>query len=156
MHNVDASPTAATQIREHIEGRRLLQALAEADSALESASAIEQPILLSLKSLALVTTGQALEGLRIATQAQELAAALSNPAIEGEALLALGFALQTMEEHARAIDAFTRAERLAKQSGDNGLNARSLRRLGISCSVLGRHQQAPAGTGNSRASRRLA
>jgi len=142
MESAAAPHITATRIREHIEGGRLLQALADADIALESANATEQPILLCLKSLALVTTGQALAGLRIATQAHELAAALSKPVIEGEALLAVGFALQTLEEHASAIDAFTHAERLAKQSGDNGLCARALRRLGISCSVLGRHQQA--------------
>ncbi len=142
MHKVPSPPSAGSLIREHIEAGRLQQAIDDADAALASATERERPMLLSLKSLGLVTTGQALDGLRTATHAHELAATLADPVIEGEALLALGFALQSLEEHTPAIEAITHAERLAKQAGDVGLHARAMRRLGISCSVLGRHEQA--------------
>ena len=136
------TPSAADRIRDQIEAGGLGEAIAAVDGALEHCTSAERPILLGLKSLALVSTGQALEGLRVATQARELAAAVADPAIESEALLALGFALQSLEEHTRAFDILTQAERLAQQTGDNTLLGKARRRLGISCSVLGRHGQA--------------
>jgi len=133
------------RIRELIEGGRLDDALAAADAALaasDGAASAGRVLILSQKSLAQVTRGQPMEGMRTANEAHECALTLAQPAIEGEALLAIGFALQALEDHARAIDAITHAERLAKQTGDVTLHARALRRLGISCSVLGRHEQA--------------
>lgn len=142
MNSPATSSSAIVRIREHIETGRLQQAIEAADVAMESSTSEDRPLILCLKSLALVTTGKSLEALRVATTAHELAVPITSAFIEAEALLAVGFALQSLEEHARAIEAITQAERLAKQSGDLALQARVLRRLGISCSILGRHQQA--------------
>jgi diguanylate cyclase (GGDEF)-like protein len=99
---------------------------------------------MALHSLALVTCGESLEGMRVATVAHAEAQAMRDAVSECEALLASGFALQSLEQHARAIEAFTQVERLASQAGDRAMHARAQRRLGVSFSVLGRHEQAAA------------
>jgi diguanylate cyclase (GGDEF)-like protein len=139
-NNDDALPSS--HIRALIEAGRLDDALAAADAALATTTGNERVLVQSLKSLAEVTHGDAMDGMRTATEAHEYALTLGEPMAEAEALLAIGFALQSLEDHARAIDAITHAERLAKQAGDAAMHARALRRLGISCSVLGRHEQA--------------
>lgn len=132
----------AERIRNLIEAGRLADAIAAADRLLDGAGATDGVQLLSLKSLALVSAGQAMDGLRVAHEAHDRARTDTAPSAAAEALLAIGFALQAMEDHARAIDVFTQAERIAKQADDPHLLARALRRLGISCSVLGQHAQA--------------
>jgi diguanylate cyclase len=141
-NNDDALPSS--RIRALIEAGRLADALASADTelAFTATTGGERVLVQSLKSLAQVTHGDAMDGMRTATEAHEYAITLDQPMAEAEALLAIGFALQALEDHARAIDAITHAERLAQQAGNATTHARALRRLGISCSVLGRHEQA--------------
>ena len=143
-YRMETTATIAARIRQQIESGRLQEAHAAVDVALENSPAAGRPVLLCVKSYCLVNLGHTLEGLRVATEAHEGAKAseASYPAVQCEALLALGFALQALEEHARAIGVLTDAESLAKETGDTALHGQALRRLGISCSVLGRHLQA--------------
>lgn len=137
----DPSP-AVTEILAHLEAGRLRTALDTADSALAHCPPDETAMLLCMKCNALVTLGKPLEALRVATAARELAIARNDPPLVAEAGLALSFALQSLEEHSRAIDMAADCERIAEELQDQELLARSLRTLGISYSVLGRHEQA--------------
>jgi diguanylate cyclase (GGDEF)-like protein len=138
----DVSREPSRQIRELIETGCLETALAEADIHLASATGAERIRILALQSLIRVTRGDALAGMRVAAEAHTEALALHDPQAEGEALLAMGFAFQALEQHARAIEVFTQVERQATRAGDRAMHARALRRLGVSFSVLGRHDQA--------------
>lgn len=133
---------SATAILAHLEAGRLQTALETADSALAQCQPDEAAMLLCMKCNALVTLGKPLEALRVATAARELAVARNEPPLIAEAGLALSFALQSLEEHSRAIDMAADCERIAEALQDQELLARSLRTLGISYSVLGRHEQA--------------
>ncbi|HNY47799.1 MAG TPA: tetratricopeptide repeat protein, partial [Casimicrobium sp.] len=99
-------------------------------------------MLLCMKCNALVTLGKPLDALRAATQARELALPLNDSLLVAEANLSLAFALQTLEDHGRAIDIAAECQAIAKARFDHELLARAWRTLSISYSVLGRHQQA--------------
>lgn len=117
-------------------------ALRDAEEALRGCDDEERPILLCMKCNALVTLGQPLDALRVATAARELALPMGRPLLVAEANLALSFALQALEEHDRAIDLAAECEDIATTHQDQELLARSSRTLAISYSILGRHQQA--------------
>lgn len=133
---------SATAVLAHLEAGRLQTALDTADSALAQCAPGDEVMLLCMKGNALVTLGNPLEALRVASSARELASARDEPLMIAEAGLALAFALQSLEEHSRAIDMAADCERIAEEQRDFELLARSLRTLGISYSVLGRHEQA--------------
>jgi len=135
---------SAAAILAHLEAGRLQTALETANSALAVCPAGEEAMLLCMKCNALVTLGNPLEALGVATTAREVAIAQDQPLLIAEAGLALSFALQSLEEHSRAIDMAADCERIAEEQQDHELLARSLRTLGISYSVLGRHEQALA------------
>ena len=71
MNSPAIAPSAIVRIREHIEAGRLQPAIDDADSALPLSAIADRPLILGLKSLALVTTGYALDALRVATTAHE-------------------------------------------------------------------------------------
>ncbi|HQD64008.1 MAG TPA: diguanylate cyclase [Casimicrobium huifangae] len=125
-----------------LEAGRLQDALRDAEEALRGCDDEERPILLCMKCNALVTLGQPLDALRVATAARELALPMGRPLLVAEANLALSFALQALEEHDRAIDLAAECEDIATTHQDQELLARSSRTLAISYSILGRHQQA--------------
>jgi diguanylate cyclase (GGDEF)-like protein len=139
--SVTANTTAAI-IAMHIETGRLQIALDTAVAALAVCTAQERVPILCMQCNALVTMGRPLEALRVATSAHELALAQGEPLLAAEAGLALAFALQSLEEHGRAIDVAANCERIARDQLDKELLARSMRTLAISYSVLGRHEQA--------------
>ncbi|MBL8310866.1 MAG: GGDEF domain-containing protein [Burkholderiales bacterium] len=128
-----------------LEAGRLQEALATADEALCGATAANRPLLLCLRANALVTLGQPLQALRVASEARDLALPLAQPLLIAEANLALAFALQTLEEHDRAIQLAAECESIARSEGDEELLARAIRTLAISDSVLGRHEPAIEG-----------
>lgn len=125
-----------------IEAGRLDDAIQFAEQELRLATGHARVVLLTQKSLALVTRGDILLGMRAANEAREYACTLHDSTSEAEAWLAMGFALQATENHASAIEAIGQAERAAVKAANLSLQARALRRLGISYSVLGRHEQA--------------
>ena len=87
-------------------------------------------------------TGEPVEALRAALQARALAVELGDAQGEAEALLDAGAAHQRVDEHAAAIGYFDQAEHLLQTIDDPHLHHGLLRRIGVSCSILGRHDQA--------------
>ena len=87
-------------------------------------------------------TGAPVEALRAALQARALAVELADAQGEAEALLDAGAAHQRVDEHAAAIGYFDQAEHLLQSLDDPHLHHGLLRRMGVSCSILGRHDQA--------------
>ncbi len=96
--------------------------------------------LLILLSHALNAQGKAMDALRAAREALDLATQCEEAPVETDALLMLGTALQSLDAHAEAFEALQEAER--RVAGDGVDKARVLRRLGIGCSVVGRHDEA--------------
>src|SRR6188768_2969263 len=93
--------------------------------------------------------GAAVEALRAALQARALAVELGDPRAEAEALLDAGASHQRVDEHGPAIGYFEQAERLLQSIDDPHLHHGLLRRMGVSCSILGRHDAALAYIGRS-------
>lgn len=87
-------------------------------------------------------TGAPVEALRAALQSRAQAVELGEASAEAEALLAAGAAHQRVDEHAAAIGYFDQAEHLLQSIDDPHLHHGLLRRMGVSCSILGRHDQA--------------
>lgn len=136
-------------IRDLLEAGRLQEALSAAEQALAACDDDDRPVLLCQQCNALVTLGQPLQALRVATVARDLALAARRPLLVAESNLSVAFALQTLEEHERAIELTAECEDIARQSGDMELLARAIRTLAISNSILGRHEQALAGLGQA-------
>src|SRR5215212_7426444 len=86
--------------------------------------------------------GAPVEALRAALQARALAVELGDASAEAEALLDAGASHQRVDEHGPAIGYFEQAERLLQSIDDPHLHHGLLRRMGVSCSILGRHDQA--------------
>ena len=86
--------------------------------------------------------GAPVEALRAALQARAQAVELNDVNSEAEALLAAGASHQRVDEHAAAIGYFEQAEGLLQSIDDPHLHHGLLRRMGVSCSMLGRHDKA--------------
>src|SRR5687767_5466345 len=93
--------------------------------------------------------GAPVEALRAALQARAQAVELGDVNGEAEALLDAGASHQRVDEHAAAIGYFDQAEGLLQSIDDPHLHHGLLRRMGVSCSILGRHDQALAYIGRS-------
>lgn len=88
--------------------------------------------------------GASVEALRASLQARALAVELHDVKAEAEALLDAGASHQRVDEHGAAIGYFEQAERLLQSIDDAHLHHGLLRRMGVSCSLLGRHDEALA------------
>ena len=86
--------------------------------------------------------GAPVEALRAALQARAQAVELGDVNGEAEALLDAGASHQRVDEHAAAIGYFEQAESLLQSIDDPHLHHGLLRRMGVSCSLLGRHDEA--------------
>jgi diguanylate cyclase (GGDEF)-like protein len=86
--------------------------------------------------------GAPVEALRAALQARAQAVEQGDVKSEAEALLDAGASHQRVDEHGPAIVYFEQAERLLQSIDDPHLHHGLLRRMGVSCSILGRHEQA--------------
>ena len=86
--------------------------------------------------------GAPVEALRAALQARALAVEQGDVKSEAEALLDAGASHQRVDEHGPAIGYFEQAERLLQSIDDPHLHHGLLRRMGVSCSICGRHEQA--------------
>jgi diguanylate cyclase (GGDEF)-like protein len=93
--------------------------------------------------------GAPVEALRAALQARAQALELGNVNGEAEALLDAGASHQRVDEHAAAIGYFEQAESLLLSIDDPHLHHGLLRRMGVSCSLLGRHDKALGYIGRS-------
>src|SRR5678815_1829601 len=93
--------------------------------------------------------GAPVEALRAALQARALAVELGDVHAEADALLDAGAAHQRVDEHGPAIGYFEQAARLLQSIDDPHLHHGLLRRMGVSCSILGRHDAALVYIGRS-------
>lgn len=123
-----------------IEDGRITETEAECRRQLANAEGTERARLLILLAHALTAQGRAMEALRAARAGLDLARHRDEPAVENDALLMLGTALQSLDAHAEAFEALQEAER--RIDGEGLDKARVLRRLGIGCSIVGRHDEA--------------
>ncbi|MDX2220618.1 MAG: diguanylate cyclase [Burkholderiales bacterium] len=130
-------------LRTAVEEGRITDAERECRERLASAGVSEGALrarLLILLAHALNAQGKAMESLRHAREALDLARKAEAGDVETDALLMLGTALQGLDAHAEAFEALQEAERRTEVDGLP--RARVLRRLGIGCSVVGRHAEA--------------
>jgi diguanylate cyclase (GGDEF)-like protein len=125
-----------------IDNGSLEQAIADIEQSLFNCSEPQRVVLLSTHCSVLAIVGQPFAGLQLAMQARELAQQLANPLLIAESGLALSFALQGLDEHAHAIEVAEACLHIGETEGDLDCQARAKRSLGISFSVLGRHEQA--------------
>ena len=129
-------------LNRRLDGDDATAALADALALLADASAPERLHLLLFIARCHGVTGAPVEALRAALQARALAVELGDARAEAEALLDAGASHQRVDEHGPAIGYFEQAERLLQSIDDPHLHHGLLRRMGVSCSILGRHDQA--------------
>ena len=99
-------------------------------------------VLRSFHAIAYILKGEPLLGLRIATEVKVNAPEAELAMYRAEADHALLFALQALDEHARAIELAVECEKFSRDHGAQELIARSMRAHGVSLSVLGQHDAA--------------
>jgi len=99
-------------------------------------------VLRSFHAIAYILKGEPLLGLRIATEAKVNAPEAELAMHRAEADHALLFALQALDEHARAIELAVECEKFSRDHDATELVARSMRAHGVSLSVLGQHDAA--------------
>lgn len=119
-----------------------MAALADALAQLPEQSGAARLALLLFIARCHGVMGAPVEALRAALQARALAVELGDVNGEAEALLDAGASHQRADEHAAAIGYFEQAEGLLQSIDDPHLHHGLLRRMGVSCSVLGRHDKA--------------
>ena len=124
-------------------------ALARATEMLEGTAGAGRLALLLFVARCHGVMGAPVEALRASLQARALAVELHDVKAEAEALLDAGASHQRVDEHGAAINYFEQAERLLQAIDDPHLHHGLLRRMGVSCSLLGRHEDALAYIGRS-------
>jgi diguanylate cyclase len=143
-----AHPDLATLDR-LLDGGDSRGALARALELLPGASGASRLALLLFVARCHGAMGAPVEALRASLQARAMAVELQDVKAEAEALLDAGASHQRVDEHGAAIGYFEQAERLLQSIDDAHLHHGLLRRLGVSCSLLGRHEDALAYIGRS-------
>lgn len=133
-------PIDIDALRMAVEDGRIQETEDVCREQLSGAAGVSRARLLIVLSHALNAQGKAMNALRAAREALDLARHCDEPAVETDALLMLGTVLQSLDAHAEAFEALQEAER--RVEGDGLAKARVLRRLGIGCSVVGRHDEA--------------
>jgi diguanylate cyclase (GGDEF)-like protein len=135
-------PPTFHQVVELLEVGAIDDALGLANNALRGASPRDAALLLCVRANALVATGEPFGALKSADEAHRLATSTPESLVLAEAKLSLAQTLQALDKHALAIELATDGAQLGKENGDPEMVARSWRALGISMSVLGRHEVA--------------
>jgi diguanylate cyclase (GGDEF)-like protein len=133
-------PTAA--VRACLARGAAAEAIALAGAALPGLPPAARGPVLAAQALAYTSNGQVIEALRAANAARDLAREHRDVRLEIEAVLAAARTLQVAEDHAAAVAQIEAAEALIDTLGDRTLHAQALRRLGVSCSILGQHERA--------------
>lgn len=137
---MSAPPVDVDSLRMAIEDGRIKETEDECHRLLSTATGVERARLLIVLAHALTAQGRAMDALRAAREGLDLARHRDEPTVQTDALLMLGTALQSLDAHAEAFEALEEAER--RIEGDGLDKARVLRRLGIGCSIVGRHDEA--------------
>ncbi len=148
MNPPSASPSrppalaSAAQVDALREGGDLAGARQAAEQALARLPAAERgPMLLALAKV-LLTTGDALECLRAAAAAHEACLSGAQLSQASEALVVIAQAVRQTGDHAAAVRTLEQAEALVHDLDAPLQRATILRALGVSSSMLGRHQHA--------------
>jgi diguanylate cyclase (GGDEF)-like protein len=130
------------ELNRKLDGGSAQEALGEALALLPAQSGDARLKLLLFSARCYGIVGKPVEALRASLQARALAVELGDARGEADALLDAGAAHQRVDEHAAAIAYFDQAEHLLQSIDDPHLHHGLLRRMGVSCSLLGRHEQA--------------
>ena len=125
-----------------LDNGHIQDALAETHFNAGEVDRSEAVVLRSFHAIAYVLKGDPLLGLRIATEVRVTTLEPELVMFRAEADHALLFALQALDEHARAIELAVECERFGRDHAAQELVARSLRAQGVSLSVLGQHEAA--------------
>ena len=131
-------------LERRLEGGDAPAALAEAQALLPAHGGEARLKLLLFIARCHGVMGAPVEALRASLQARALAVEVGHVHGEAEALLNAGASHQRVDEHAAAIGYFEQAERLLQSIDDPHLHHGLLRRMGVSCSLLGLHDKALA------------
>ena len=94
---------------------------------------------LATLAFAYAANGQLAEALRAAAAARDLAREHGDRRLEVEAVLATATTLNSAEDHAGVIQLIEAVEPIIDELDDPALQAQALRRLGVSCSIVGEH-----------------
>lgn len=138
-------PVPAAEInalRADLDAGKHASVLARAIELCEAADLPGRATLQLLISNAYGILGEPVKALAAARDAMGVAQSLADPALEGEALLMASASHQAVEEHGKALELLGAAENIAEQVGNTHLLHKILRRMGVSCSLLGRHDAA--------------
>jgi diguanylate cyclase len=131
-----------TELNRTLDGGDARRALAQALAFIDDQSGSGRLLLLLFIARCHGVIGAPVEALRASLQARALAVELGDARAEAEALLNAGASHQRVDEHGPAIGYFDQAERLLQSIEDPHLHHGLLRRMGVSCSLLGRHDAA--------------
>jgi diguanylate cyclase len=141
---MSADDSALASLNRLLDGGESRPALMRALELLPAASGADRLALLLFIARCQGVMGAPVEALRASLQARALAVELQDVKAEAEALLDAGASHQRVDEHGAAIGYFEQAERLLQSIDDPHLHHGLLRRMGVSCSLLGRHEDALA------------
>jgi diguanylate cyclase len=137
------------ELNRKLDGGSAQEALTDALALLAGQAGDARLRLLLFSARCYGIVGKPVDALRSSLQARALAVELGDTKSETEALLDAGAAHQRVDEHASAIAYFDQAEQLLQSIDDPHLHHGLLRRMGVSCSLLGRHEQALGYIGRS-------
>jgi diguanylate cyclase (GGDEF)-like protein len=131
----------AARIQGLIDAGQTAQAVEVAQAALRDAQGARRASLLLGLASAHIASGRLIEGIRASVAARDAWQALNSREGECDALLRVATALRSGADQAAAINAAEQAEAIARAINDPHRLAMALRLIGISCSIVGRHQQ---------------
>lgn len=134
---VAAARATAAAIRAAIDAGSLPSAIALGVEQLRALAPEARGPVLTALAVAYASHGQAAEALRSAAAARDLARERGDVRLEVEAILAIATTLGGAEDHAGVISHIETAEPLIAALGDDALRAQALRRIGVSCSIVG-------------------
>lgn len=140
---VEAAAAQTVQaIHRAIDAGALPSAIALGVERLRALGSEERGPILTALAMAYANNGQPGEALRAAAAARDLARERGDLRLEAEAVLAIAATLSTAEDHAGVIAQIEAVEPLLETLGDPALKSNALRRLGVSCSIVGDHARA--------------
>ena len=141
-HRMNNRHVDLSALNRTLDGGDARAALAQAQALIESHGGPERLQLLLFITRCHGIMGAPVDALRAALQARALAVEQGDVKAEAEALLDAGASHQRVDEHGPAIGYFEQAERLLQSIDDPHLHHGLLRRMGVSCSICGRHDAA--------------
>lgn len=134
--------TAATTVQQLLDRGEVDAAVRVAQQALPTLDGEARGQMQLLLSSAHLSAGQALAALRAGVAAGDTFKACGSRGGACDALVRVSQTLRVAGDQASAVDTLEQAETLARALGDPVRTGTVLRNMGVSCSIIGRHQHA--------------